>query len=219
MSRVVITDLVPGEEATSAGVNATITSWNDAAGSGDLGTDNVRDEGIDRRTLSAAAQAIQAPPATFLNCLCTSTGSSGLVNSAAYAVIPVVTTTGVNLQIGPMTDIVGSGHERVMVRASFWLSADPNLLVECIIQSSPDAAAWTSYDESYQAFMVDRTSGVLTPPPCNCVGSYTGFVVTTPAGSRVYWRVAYRTTAGGAGPPGVNVTFNYAILCIEEYAK
>jgi len=217
MSRVVVTDLVPGEDATSADANATVNSWNAAGAAGSIGAANVRQEGIDRRTLSAAAQVIQAPPAAFADCAIAGSTSSGALTSAVYALIVV----GSNLQLGPMTDLTATGSEKVMVRVSVWFTADPNLLVECILQSSADAVTWTDYSESYQAFMVDRTNATPgdRPPSANCVGSYTATVAVAPSASRVYWRAAYRVTPGGGGAPGVNVYFQYGVLSVEEYAK
>lgn len=214
MSRVVITDILPGTEATSDSVNTTITSWNNAGAAGAIGENNFREEGIDRRSLSAAAQAIQAPPAAFGNCYASGASSSGLVSAAAYDVINV----GTDLKIGPMTDLSTSGTEKVMVRASVWFRADYDLLLECIIQSSQDAITWVDYDESYQSFMIDG-SGAPAPPTAYCVGCYTSFVQTQPAGSRVYWRAAYQVTPGGGGSPGTNVVFQYGTIYIEEYAK
>lgn len=208
MSRVVITDLVPGEAATSADVNATITSWNDGAGTADQGANNVRQEGIDRRTLSSAAQAIQAAPATFPNCIASGSTLTANALAAAYTVVSV----GTNLQIGPMTDTSSSSSEMVVVRASVWLSG-PGLtgatpaLYELILQSSADAATWVDYDQTYQAFR-NTTIGVNTP---QCVATYTVVLATTPAGNRTYWRVAYRAT--------VALNFDGGLIYIEEYAR
>lgn len=214
MSRVTITDLVPGTEATSANVNATLTSWNTAAAAGAIGENNFREEGIDRRSLSAAAQAIQYPPAAFGNCFAEGDTSSGPLSAAAYDVINV----GTDLKIGPMTDVSTTANEKVMVRVSVWFAADCDLLLECIIQSSADAVTWTDYDESYQAFMIDQSS-VDPPPTARCVGCYTSFVQTHPSGQRVYWRAAYQVTPGGGGSPGTSVEFQYGTIYIEEYAR
>jgi len=214
MSRVTITDLVPGEEATSADVNATITSWNNAAGAGDIGPNNVRQEGIDRRTLSLGGQAIQAPPADFSDCI--ESGSTATPNAvaAAWTIVDV----GPTLYIGPMTDLSSSSSETVVVRASLWFqgaaldgAGDP-ALYEFILQSSANASTWADYDESYQAFQVtDWVHLAGTDSVSYCVGVYTAIVATTPAGSRVYWRVAYRATQ--------TVTCDSGTLYIEEYAR
>jgi hypothetical protein len=214
MSHVAITDLIPGEEATSADVNATIASWNAAAGAGDIGPNNVRQEGLDRRTLSLGGQAIQAPPAAFVNCI--ESGATATVNAvaAAWAIVDV----GPTLYIGPMTDLSSTSSETVVVRASLWFQGaaldaalDP-ALYEFILQSSADASAWVDYDESYQAFQVtDWVSLAGTDSVSYCVGVYTAVVATTPAGSRVYWRVAYRATQ--------TVTCDSGTLYIEEYAR
>ena len=204
MSRVAITDLVPGEEATSADVNATIASWNAAAGAGDIGPNNVRQEGIDRRTLSQSGQAIQAPPSLYANQVYSSATTTTGNTSVAYTWVPLAA----NMQIGPMTDLSSSSSETVVVRASVWLSAAQGATVEMIIQSSTDAVTWVSYDESYQAF-VAQIYGVDI---WRCTATYTSVVATTPSGSRVYWRVGYRTTAG-------STTFGFGTLYIEEYAR
>ena len=210
MSRVVVTDLVPGTEATSADVNATITSWNAAAGAGDIGPNNVRQEGIDRRTLALGGQAIQAPPADFAACF--ESGSTATVNAitATWGIVDV----GATLYIGPMTDLSSSSSETVVVRASVWFAGpaldgatDP-ALYEFIIQSSVDAATWVDYDESYQPFQVTAFATGVQP---RCVGVYTSLVATTPAGSRVYWRVAYKASAA--------VECDGGTIYIEEYAR
>lgn len=210
MSRVVITDLVPGTEATSTGVNETIDSWNAAAGAGDIGANNVRQEGIDRRTLSDAAQAIQAPPASFGNCIASGSTETSNAIAAAWALVNV----GSNLSIGPMTDLSSSSSEMVTIRASLWFSGpamDAGVspaLYEFIIQSSTDAVTWVDYDASYQAFKITAFATGVRP---RCTGTYTSLVSTTPAGSRVYWRVAYRAPEA--------VLLGYGTLYIEEYAR
>lgn len=210
MSRVEITDLIPGEEAASADVNATIASWNSAAGAGDIGPNNVRQEGIDRRTLSLSGQAIQAPPADFAACI--ESGSTATPNAvaASWEIVDV----GATLYIGPMTDLSSSSSETVVVRASVWFNgnnqdaATAAALYEFILQSSANASTWVDYDPSYQSFRMTQFASSALP---DCVGVYTAMVATTPSGSRVYWRVAYRATQ--------TVTCDSGIIYIEEYAR
>lgn len=207
MSRVVITDLVPGTEATSTDVNATISSWNTAGAAGAIGANNVRDEGIDRRSLSYAAQAIQAPPAAYNNCITKDDGSSGLVTSVAYAVINV----GTDLRIGPMTYSAGTHDEHVVVRGSVWFTAQMDTLLECILQSSQDAVTWIDISETYQAF---KAPNYIAANYWNCVGVYTTVYATLPSqiANRLYWRLAFRTTTNA-------VTFKNGTIFVEEYAR
>lgn len=212
MSRVVVTDLVPGTAATSTAVNATITSWNDAAGAADLGAANVRQEGIDRRTLSSAAQAVQAAPATFPNCIASGSTLTAYAITAATTVVNV----GTNLQLGPMTDLSASSSEMVVVRASVWLTAAIETaplsgvpaLTELLIQSSADAAAWVSHNSTYQSFRLSFPYANVTP---NCVATYTAAVAVAPDASRVYWRLAFQSS----GP----VSFDNGLIYVEEYAR
>lgn len=54
MSKVVITELIEGATANAADANATLTSWTSA--STDIDDDNVREEGIERRTMKRVFQ-------------------------------------------------------------------------------------------------------------------------------------------------------------------
>lgn len=207
MSRVVITDLVPGTEATSADVNATITSWNNAAGAGDLGANNVRQEGIDRRTLSYAGQAIQSVAGgAYADVLYTSSGSSGAVtNAGPYAVISL---GGVAMQAGDNAAYTNSSHQKV-VRASVTFRAANLCLVDCTLQSaSTNAGPWTSHTNTRQRFLI--VAGVTAA--AGCVGTYTTSYEISAGSGYQWWRVAYTATPG-------NVTFQYGTLYIETYSK
>lgn len=207
MSRVVITDLVPGEAATSTDVNATITSWNNAAGAGDLGAANVRQEGIDRRTLSYSAQAIQSAAAgAFADVLYQSNGSSGAVtNAGPYAVISL---GGVAMMVGDDTAPTVSTIQKV-VRASVTFNAANSCLVDCTLQlSATNAGPWTSASSSRQKFLI--VAGVTAA--ASCVGTYTVTLEESATITNQWWRVAYMATPG-------NVTFQYGTLYIETYSK
>lgn len=53
MSKVTITELFPEDTATAANANATLTSWNTA--SADVDDTNIREGGVDRRTIAPRA--------------------------------------------------------------------------------------------------------------------------------------------------------------------
>ena len=84
MSVIVVTDLIPGELATSADVNATLTSFVDGCGTGDLVAVNFRFEGLDRRSLPITGGLVEAQSQYYAG----NTGS-GAISSATYVVIPL----------------------------------------------------------------------------------------------------------------------------------
>jgi hypothetical protein len=113
MSRVSITELMTGDTNNAADANATLTSWD--AASLDVDDQNVRDEGIERRTLKKEFQvfgdtiAIGQPSGSFFT-----------VVAAAYAQI----TPGFQIGGFPYTD----GEDDLVIRCSFNVYiADPNL--------------------------------------------------------------------------------------------
>ena len=208
MSRVTITDLVPGTEATSTDVNATINSWNTAAAAGAIGANNFRQEGIDRRSLSFEEQAIQSDqPGPYADLYYENSGSSGAVTGAAYAVI---TLAGADMIVGNATGASSITGAKKVIRASVTFLADVSTLVECVIQTASTAAGpWTTQSNTYQAF--ETIEIILASSAPLCASTYTSCVSETPADGNRFARVAFKASPG-------NVTFEYGTLYIEEYA-
>jgi hypothetical protein len=210
MSRVVITDLVPGASANSSDVNATITSWNNAAGAGDIGPNNVRQEGIDRRTLSFPEQAVQSEGAgAFADTLFASSASSGAVtNPGPYA---AVTLGGTDMMLGPHLGTGNPSSDNIVIRASVTFFADNLCLVSCVFQVGPtNAGPWTTQTTTRQQFLALEV--VAAQPAPLCVGTYTAGLVISPDNQNTWCRVAYTATPN-------NVTFSNGVLYVEDYAR
>lgn len=196
MSRVVVTDLVPGDEATSTDVNATISSWNTALAAGALGTANFRLEGLDRRTLSAANHAIMGFVQQY------TAGTTGMVNSAAY--VALCTSANLNPTAG------GS----IITRASvYYVGEDAYAtnatVVTLAIQRSTDAGAtWTTLNETE---MIRSNKNVIS---ARVTGNYYAFFEQAANAGlvQVMYRVAYKVTPGRA-------SFINTTLVIEQLAR
>jgi hypothetical protein len=137
VSRVEVTDLIPGEAATSADVNATLDSWSTETAAGSINGDNVRMEGIDRRTLSAEEQVVFTEASgTFTRII----GSSGAVTSVGvYVVVP-----------GPLdtsTDFTFAEDTELIVHATLYVESNPSTglrRIRLIMQESDDSGgSWT----------------------------------------------------------------------------
>ena len=111
MSTVTVTDLPPGTAAIAGDVNATMTSWVNGTAAGQIGAINVRQEGIDRRSLSGANHVVFTEE-TGTNTIVESTASSGAVTNVTGAYI--VVTAGIALQTNSMTISTSS---RVLLHA------------------------------------------------------------------------------------------------------
>ena len=218
MSTVTVTDLDPGVDAASADVNATMTSWNSATAAGQIAADNVRMEGIARLTFSNAGQVI----ATDENpALVASATASGLVRSAAYAVVPL-NAAATPLQTASIT--IGAVSRIVLVHASVYficasqIAAAPRLLVDLILQYSTDGGgAWTSMTGSEQSFQTRQTgnlanNGGATQIPALARCATWGYYFVAPA--TAIYRVAYKTT-NDAGAGGVDVNFQNGSIFVE----
>lgn len=205
MSRVVITDIEAPEEATSARVNSTVTSWNAALAAGALGAANFRQEGIDRRSLSAAGHAVfeVATPPVYSHL------ASLSVTSAVYAVVPL------NAGATPMmtADITPSSGSDVMVRASTVFVGDStsavnDTLVDLVIERSTDAGAtWATMATcSRHRFQIGSPSVVHLNAPVMLMGHQTG------AGTPVRFRLSYKAAPG-------TIVFENGVIFAEVYAR
>lgn len=117
MSRVAITDLVPGTEATTTDVNATLTSWNTAVGAAALGANNFRQEGIDRKSLDD--NVVFERKTQFAE---SGTPTSTNVATAAYAKLRV------NAQDVQTVALTSTGTDSVVkVRATVFFQSDKDV--------------------------------------------------------------------------------------------
>lgn len=112
MSTVTITPLTPGSTAASADYNATVTSWNTATANGAVNDNNIREEGIDRRTI--ADRAIDGQRSMDAGFKVISTTASAAI---ATGVATVVAMDGGALTavVGPVTTVSG---DKLLVRVS-----------------------------------------------------------------------------------------------------
>ena len=112
MSTVTITPLTPGSTAASADYNATVTSWNTATANGAVNDNNIREEGIDRRTI--ADRAIDGQRSMDAGFKVISTTASAAI---ATGVATVVAMDGGALTavVGPVTTVSG---DNLLVRVS-----------------------------------------------------------------------------------------------------
>ncbi len=112
MSRVNQRELFEGAVATAANFNATLTSWNAAAGSGDISADNVREEGLDTRTFDVGAvKKVFAATDRFIGGSLATNGFT--TNSLVYVPVNIAG----NARIGPFD--ASATYSRLVVHASF----------------------------------------------------------------------------------------------------
>lgn len=214
MSRVTVTDLVPGTEATSADVNATLNSWTAALAAGAISGENVRQEGLDRRSFDASAKPVYQNSVFYEN-------STGALNAIAAAYTPM--SAGSTIQTGDIA-VVASG-DTVVVRAALSFKTDSTtgtILaghdVDLVLQGSNDGGAtWSTLSNTRQRFGVQYIAagpGPMTPP----FTAYTNacavllYVSTPLAGVNWRYRVAY-ISANDA------VYCYNAVLYAEVYAR
>lgn len=217
MSTVTITDLTPGLGAASADLNATSTSWVNATAAGQIGANNVRMEGIDRRSLSGAAHVVATAEMVDNTIVQSSTPTAG-VASVAYA----------QLTLGGATDIKTPARtiataSQVIVHASVSfegaarsiVGATPELYL--ILQSSTNGGgAWSSLAGTTQVFQMreigllcDRSAVLDTPA---IVGTATWAHLHVHGGVSTEYRVAFKTTIG-------TIIFTSGIIFLEVLGK
>lgn len=205
MSTVAITDLEPGTQPTSTAVNATITSWNTATAAGAIGADNVRVEGVDRRTMSAAGHVV-ATEEIGSNTIVSSALTSGAVTNTSGSYV-VVTCGATNLETNDMTI---ASTSKVIIHASVFASGDrkvgaPTGLIQLAIQRSSDGGAtWSTLTGTEQNFRyrVQPALYLVDPGGANFVpgikASVTWGVANTVTTGTWRYRVGYQTAAASA---------------------
>lgn len=219
MSTVTVTDLQPGDSTTSTNVNATISSWNSATAAGQIAAPNVRIEGIDRRTLSAAGHVVCTNEAPAM---VGSATNSGLVHSAVNAVVPL--NGGVTPLQTPAITLASIVrivllHASVSFTCAPQVTGKPRLLVSLYLEVSTNGgAAWTPIAGTHQEFMTRETGNLsdlaavpnLVPGLARCAT----WGITVPPVNGALYRVAYSTlndtTAGG-----VDVIFQTGVIFTE----
>ena len=215
MSVAVVTDLPIGEVATSTAVNATATSFQNATAAGALGANNVRLEGVDRRTLSPTGHVV----------FTTETGTNtpvvvapvSLVHNATgiYAVVPGP------LQTGSMTIATTT---RVILHCSLYMEsltflAGTSLRVTLILQQSADAGvSWSDLTGTLQRFQMRNTgaycnqAGTTDIPGISTMATWSVTVVAT--GNPVLYRCAFQTL-NDSTTGGVDIRFDTGTIFVE----
>ncbi len=213
MSTVTITNLPPGTAATSTAVNASLTSWNSGTAAGQIGAANIRMEGVDRRTMSAANHVVETTEVAN-NTIIVSTAASGAVRSTAPAI--TVVTCGIAMTTATMTiniDHIPYIHASISVLSASLAAAMPRLLVEVFLQVSIDAGAtWTELTGTRRYFQPRDTNVNLTGgnPILGICGSVSWMTKVTGGAARSF-RIAFTTTNDGASVGGTDAIFDNAI--------
>lgn len=201
MSRVTITDLVVGSTAASADVNATLASWNTALGAAAIGANNVRPEGLDRRSLSAGIAAVYSGN-RGTDLLFDSSGTSGAVSSVG--VWTGISLGGVPVRVGPTS---ASYQGAFLLTGAIQLDGANGTLIALTIQQSTDLVSWTNVSISHQYRV---KAGIVNAP--RCIGYYLQHYLET-AQVAYYYRIAFQTSGLGT------VIFNNGTLYAENFAK
>lgn len=203
MSVVTVTDLVPGTEATSAGPNATINSFNAATAAGQIGAANIRTEGVDRWVMNPAGNVVEMDTESAEY---TTASASNLINSVAYAVVPLaggaspmITAAGVTCPNSPARPIV---HASVVVRNVTTLFAATYPTVWLRIERSTDGggtwAAVTGTERQYKMRVTGILCSVNLTTDIPAIYRTATWVVYDAGGigNTSLWRVVYRTANG-----------------------
>lgn len=112
MSTVTITPLTPGSTAASADYNATVTSWNTATANGAVNDSNIREEGIDRRTI--ADRAIDGQRSMTAAFKFVGTAASSAIATGAATLVSMNAGTE-DAVVGPVTTVSG---DKLLIRVS-----------------------------------------------------------------------------------------------------
>ena len=193
MSRVAVTELPAGTPATTTDVNATISSWNAALAAGALESDNVRLEGIDRRSLSSAGHAVM-----------------GLFDQATAASLGLVTSA-VDVALVTSSNLTPSPGGSIIVRASTFYfgedqySVNPTTVTLSIQSSTDGGTVWstitaTTLIRNNKAIDFTRVTG----------NYYAFYRQSTPA--QIRYRLVYTVTPG-------SVAFSGSVLVVEQLAR
>lgn len=208
MSRVAITDLVTGDVAESADVNATMTSWTSALGTGAVGANNFRPEGLDRRTLSAANAAIYSAGKGAAPYFSSSSSSGAVASVGAWTVISL---GGTAMQVGPTAP--GDAGDAIVVTASVQMDGDNNTLVAVTLQEADEPPAGWSNVGTALYFRTKRNNPTYTPQTI----AYPLLHYLSKGVSARNYRLAFQTANGGGASN--TVTFNNGTIYVEDFAK
>jgi hypothetical protein len=189
MSRVEVTDLVPGELALSADVNATLASWNTNAAAGMIGAANVRMEGIDRRTMSADAHVVYTVASGTYTEAILPTGP--LTNiTGIYAVVPLLITDSLSFSV----------NTQIIVHATLYFESAASAVSQQVafkMQFSVDGGGtWTDIPGTRQRFSLRDTQPLadpLTPFPGIATSASWSVYTAAAATQVVLFRIGYLT--------------------------
>lgn len=224
MSTLTITDLPAGTAATSANVNATMTSWNTATAAGQIGAANVRPEGIDRRTMSATAHVVATTEIGTNDVNQISTVGAFTHSTGVYAVVPIGQAAAPYLGTLRTNTMTVAATSQVIVHASTYFvtspepTGTPSVLVTLALQRSADGGAtWATITGTERAYQMrestisDRDAAGNRLPAI--AQSCTWALADNQTGSLTY-RVVYKTandsTAGGS-----DVNFQEGSIFVE----
>ena len=194
MSRVVQRELFEGDVATAANFNATLSSWNSAAGAGDIGADNIREEGLDARTFDiGSVKKVFAATDRFVG---GQIGTNGFTtNSLVYVPVNIAG----NARIGPFD--LSATYARLVVHASFLVrTAVANEAVFVELGYSTDGVTFSSLPITERVFQgtLGNTpySQAALEQSCTISTRITGLSATT--------YVMLRARSAGGGTISVN---------------
>lgn len=216
MSTITVTPLVAGDTARSADVNATLTSWNAGSAAGQIGAENVRVEGIDRRTMSAAEHVVGSA-SVGSNTITTIGATLAQRSTGVWAGVPL---------LGCGTVVFGAErygilHAHIDFRSASLGAGNPRLQVLFRIEYSENYGPFTTVVGSVQRFRM-RDTGVLcsrTAPPSipGLLGSATWSVRVGGSILNTYqFRVAFQTNFDGASAGGVDPDFLAGTIFLEN---
>lgn len=221
MSTVAITPLVPGEVAKSADVNSTINSFNAGTAAGMLVAQNVRVEGIDRRTMSADQHVVGTDE--YGDNTTVYVDDTGPIQNATalWVGVPGLQTASVTVTLP--TRLLLHASLRIDGATATFLST-ARLRVQLRLERSDDAGlTWTYLDGTYRSFRFKDLNTALgatilaTLVTPGIQRSVSWSLYTLPTGNPAIYRVAFKTTDAGDVPGGTDPNIKGATIFIEPY--
>jgi hypothetical protein len=206
MSRVVQRELFEGDVATAANFNSTLSSWNSAAGAGDIGADNFREEGLDVR--SFAVGSVKKPFAATDRFIGGALGGGSFSTTSAVFVNVVMAAT--TAQIGPFD--LSQTNRRLVVHASlFGRMVTAGEVLEVELAQSSDNITYTSIAWTLRALRARVGNTPLAQ--ADIEQSFTIATRIVSISATTYIRLRARTSGGATG------TINCVSLFGELYNK
>jgi hypothetical protein len=147
MSRVTLTNLVPGETASSTDYNAILESWEDGTVAGSIDQYNVMEEGIDRRNISDRSIDVYRGAAYYTSSSASSAMGAGPTTVGMMAGLDPVT-------IGPFA--VSTGDDCV-IRCSAFFKTSTTLATGTLfyLERNPDSGVWTTISATKRSFQTN----------------------------------------------------------------